>query len=90
MIYPFMTLNDETEITHTEMFPDGKIKVYVEKPHETDGFHNAVYWLPERKWEEIKGFTEEEIQSYKEFVDSLSHLIIEFSLHGGFGNASNI
>lgn len=30
MMYPFMTLNDDTEITHSEMKPDGKVKVYIE------------------------------------------------------------
>ena len=29
MMYPFMTLNDNTEITHSEMKPDGKVKVYI-------------------------------------------------------------
>ena len=32
MMYPFMTLNDDTEITHSEMKPDGKVKVYFETP----------------------------------------------------------
>ena len=26
MMYPYMTLNDDTEITHSEMYPDGKVK----------------------------------------------------------------
>ena len=26
MMYPFMTLNDDTEITHSEMKPDGTVK----------------------------------------------------------------
>ena len=30
MMYPFMTLNDDTEITHSEMKPDGRVKVYIE------------------------------------------------------------
>lgn len=30
MMYPYMTLNDDTEITHSEMYPDGKVKVYIE------------------------------------------------------------
>lgn len=33
-MYPFMTLMDNTEITHSEMFPDGKVKVYIETPDE--------------------------------------------------------
>ena len=28
MMYPFMTLNDDTEITHSEMLEDGRVKVY--------------------------------------------------------------
>ena len=27
-----MTLNDDTEITHSEMKPDGQVKVYIETP----------------------------------------------------------
>ena len=34
MMYPFMTLNDDTEIVHSEMKPDGKVKVYIETPDE--------------------------------------------------------
>ena len=32
MMYPYMTLNDDTEITHSEMKSDGKVKVYIETP----------------------------------------------------------
>lgn len=32
MIYPFMILEDDTEITHSEMLPNGEVKVYVEIP----------------------------------------------------------
>ena len=34
MMYPFMTLDDSAEIVHSEMRPDGTVKVYVEKPDE--------------------------------------------------------
>lgn len=30
MMYPFMTLNDETEIVHSDMQDDGRVKVYIE------------------------------------------------------------
>ena len=39
MMYPFMTLNDDTEITHSEMKPDGRVKVYIETPDDFGGFH---------------------------------------------------
>lgn len=60
MMYPFMTLNDDTEITHSEMKPDGTVKVYIETPDNTGGFHNATCWLPEYKWEDIKGYSDSE------------------------------
>ena len=28
MMYPFLTLNDDTEITHSEMKEDGQVKAY--------------------------------------------------------------
>ncbi len=32
MMYPYMTLNDNTEIVHSKMSEDGQVKVYIEKP----------------------------------------------------------
>ena len=89
MMYPFMSLNDDTEITHSEMLPDGTVKVYIETPDEKDGFHHATCFLPNYKWENIYGYTNEEIEKFKEIIESTAHLIIEFSQEGGFDNASN-
>ena len=36
MIYPFLTLDDETEIVHPEMKPTRSVKVYLEKPDEKE------------------------------------------------------
>ena len=87
-MYPFLTLSDETEITHSEMKPDGTVKVYIETPDENDGFHNAICWLPEYRWEDINGYSDEEIEEYKELIKNNAHLIMEFSTKGGFKNAS--
>ena len=92
MLYPFMTLNDETEIVHSEsMIRDGReqVKVFIEKPV-MNGFHSAVCWLPDYKWEEIQGFTSEEIEEYQRFIESLSHIIIELARDGGFSRAANL
>lgn len=40
MMYPFMTLDDGTEIVHSEMHADGRVKVYVERPDAAAGFHS--------------------------------------------------
>ena len=90
MMYPFLTLDDQTEIVHSEMKPDGRVKVYVEKPDEKDFVHNAVCWLPAYQWEDINGFTPEEIAKYEEIIRSTAHLILEFSQRGGLLNASNL
>ena len=76
MMYPFLTLSDETEITHSEMKPDGKVKVYIETPDERDGFHNATCWLPDYVWEDVVGYSEEEMNSFKEMIKNNAHLIL--------------
>ena len=42
MMYPYMTLNDNTETTHSEMKEEGNVKVYIETPDKSGGFHSAV------------------------------------------------
>lgn len=90
MMYPFMTLNDDTEITHSEMKPDGRVKVYIETPNLKDGFHNATCYLPDYTWEDIVGYSETEMDYFKHLVRDNAHLIMEFSQEGGFENASNL
>ena len=88
MMYPYLTLDDETEITHSEMKEDGSVKVYIETPDENGGFHSAVCWLPQYKWEQIQGYTESEMVFFKELVRNNAHLMIEFSQDGGVLNAA--
>lgn len=90
MMYPFMTLNDDTEITHSDMLSDGRVKVYIETPDEEYCFRHATCYLPEYKWEDIFHYSEKEIQHFQEIVESTAHLIMEFSQEGGFADASNL
>lgn len=89
MMYPLLTLNDETEIVHSEMLENGTVKVYIERPDEKYGFCHATCWLPKYEWEDIYHFSEEEIFRFEEIIKSAAHLIIEFSQDGGFEHASN-
>ena len=92
MVYPFVELNDGTNIVHSEAkIKDGKeiVKVYMEKPDAKLGFRHATCWLPEYKWEDIYGFTEKEMEYLKGFVESTAHIIIRLARCGGFGNAAN-
>ena len=83
MMYPYLTLNDDTEITHSEMKADGSVKVYIETPDDEGGFHSAVCWLPQYKWEDINGYGESEMAFFQELIRNNAHLILEFSQDGG-------
>ena len=76
MKYQFLTLDDQTEIVHSEMLPDGKVQVYIEKPDEKDCFHNASCYIPGYEWKDINGFTKEEIERYQEIIESHSTKIM--------------
>ena len=89
MMYPFLQLDDHTEIVHSEMRDDGRVKVYIEQPVE-GGFHSAICFLPKYQWQDIEGFTEAEIDRYQEVLESVAHLIIQFSQEGGFEHAANL
>ena len=87
MMYPFMTLDDDTEIVHSDMGLDGSVKVYVEKPVE-GGFHSAVCTLPSYKWSEVNGLDDCEMKRCNEVIRSVAHLIMRFAKNGGYANAS--
>lgn len=88
MMYPYLTLDDETEIVHSDMLEDHSVKVYIEKPDGEDGFHYATCYLPKYEWTEVFGFDESEIKAYQIILENNAHLIIELSQNGGFDHAS--
>lgn len=89
MMYPFMTLEDNTEIVHSEILPNNKVKVYVEKPDQKDCFHHFTCYIPGYEIKENYGFSESDIERYMEIIRSTSHLILEFAKDGGFEYAAN-
>lgn len=91
MMYPFMTLNDNTGVAHSESYMENGIetvKVYFEQPV-FGGFHSAKCYLPSYEWKNIDGFSPEEIEKHQDYLHSLSHVIIQLAREGGFDNASN-
>lgn len=87
-MYPFMTLEDSTEIVHSEYLPDETVKVYIEKPDEKDCFHHMTCYLPGYNVTEVNGFSQSEVQKYLDVIKTTAHLIIQFSKEGGFENAA--
>ena len=70
MMYPYITLADETEITHSHiMDSDGVqiVEVHFERPVEK-GFCSARCSLPSYKWKFNEGFSAAEIDFVNEFL----------------------
>ena len=91
MKYPYMTLPDETEITHSDIcVVDGveNISVYIERPV-AGGFASAYCTLPSYQWTHVTGFSTEDIEQFEDIIRKGSHLIYKFARQGGFGNAAN-
>ena len=85
MLYPFMTLNDGTEITYSEPKADGCTIVNIETPIE-NGFKSATCAIPGYKWEN-HGYSEIEMEQLRQLVKSVAHLLIKYSREGGIASA---
>ena len=75
MLYPFITLPDETEIVHSEVITDDgkeRVKICIEQPV-IGGFHSAVCWLPDYRWADVHGFSEEEIAEYQKLIQKMDY-----------------
>ena len=87
MMYPFMTLNDETEIVHSDMNADGTVKVYIETPDKKDGFHNMTCYLPTYEIKEINGYSDKQVEEFMEIIKSIQlDIPIIFSTNHSFTN----
>ena len=80
-----MTLEDNTEIVHSECYLEGgreRVKVEIEKPV-FGGFASAECVLPDYEWKDINGFRDGEISKFQEIIESMSHIIIRLAKEGG-------
>jgi len=59
-VYPFMTIDNDIEVVHTELRADNTVEVYFEQPVES-GFNSVECIIPEYRWEKNKGFNEEQL-----------------------------
>lgn len=85
MMYPYMTLADETEIVHSHLIEeDGKQKVLVHFERATEeGFDSARCELPTYQWVLRDGFTNEEIATFEQLLHSNAHLLYKYAANGG-------
>lgn len=92
MMYAYMTLNDGTEIVHSQLLSDKdgkKVIVHFERPSDL-GFDDATCELPSFTWTESVGFTEKEMEFFSKFLHSNEHLILKYAEKGGIGLANPV
>lgn len=85
MMYPYMTLADETEVLHSQIIEESnvqKVIVHFERPTE-DGFHSARCELPTYKWISQEGYSKEEIAMFEQLLRSNAHLLYKYAANGG-------
>lgn len=85
MMYPYMSLPDETEIVHSQLIDDGtskKVIVHFERPTE-EGFDSARCELPGYHWVYNEGYSDEEIQLFEQLLHSNAHLLFKYAANGG-------
>lgn len=90
MMYNYMTLNDGTGIAHSNIIESNgreEVKVYFEQPVQS-GFNWAECWLPSYSWTGSKGFSQEQLDYFQDFLESTAHIIIQLARSGGFDNAA--
>ena len=86
-MYSFMTLEDETEIVHSEMQDDGSVIVCCERPVFQD-LKTAYCRIPGYGWYDVENFTQEELLNLTKELKTVAHLILKYANKGGFLNAA--
>ncbi len=85
MMYPYMTLGDGTEIVHSQLIKEEnnqRVIVHFEKPV-PEGFWDARCELPDYRWTEVHGFSDEDIRFFTTWLENNAHLIYRYAANGG-------
>lgn len=86
MMYPYMTLEDGTEVVHSQLIEDGetqKVLVHFERPTQ-NGFDSARCELPSYTWTMWEGaFSADELAQFEEYLRNNAHLLYRYAAQGG-------
>ena len=92
MMYPYMTLADETEIVHSHLKEKNgteTVEINFERP-KPYGFDSARCELPSYTWISRDGFTDEEIRQFEDFLRNNAHTILKYAALGGVSVAKAV
>ncbi len=80
---PLLSFENGLEVTYSDLkhHDDGKafITIYFEKPNANGFFDSAQINFPGSDFEAVKGFTDEDLKEFREYVDRSGHTAFEFS-----------
>ena len=85
MMYPYITLSDETLITHSHLLGNDEEKsvaVHFERP-KNGGFDMARCILPTYEWIIRDGFTDDEIAMFERLLQDSAHIFFKYAELGG-------
>jgi len=89
MMYPYITLSDETLVTHSHLIEaDGEktVLVHFERP-KPYGFDTARCSLPSYEWIIKDGFTDDEIALFERLLQVNAHTFFKYAELGGLNIA---
>lgn len=89
MYWGYMTFNDDTEVTFSEMSEAGTCGVWVETPVD-GGFKSAHCVLPSFEWDSIDGFDDTEVSALDSYMKRNAALIMEMSEEKTAGAERNV
>ena len=87
MMYPYITLPDNTEITHSHLIEENgvqMVEVHFERPQK-GGFDTARCVLPLYQWKNNEGFSKEEMSFFDKLLRHNVHLFYRYAKQGGIG-----
>ena len=89
MMYPYMTLADETLITYSHLICEGEkksVEVHFERP-KLYGFDMARCVLPSYEWILRDGFSDDEIKKFEMLLEGGAHTFFKYAELGGMNIA---
>ena len=91
-MYPYITLNDDTLITHSHLIEKDDeqiVKIHFERPKD-GGFDMARCVLPSYEWIIKEGYTEKEIAEFENMIKQGEHIFYKYAAIGGMEVAKAI
>ena len=92
MMYPYITLADETLITHSHLLGEDEnksVEVHFERPS-PNCFDTARCSLPSYEWIIIDGYTDEEIQMFEQLLRKGAGMFFKYAELGGMSVAKAV